>query len=621
MNRLDTQLNVPRYDAPDSDDSDNSEEYLFSSKEPSTTINVEEYEEDDESNNHFSQEFQPRLNQNIFLIEPENDTLLIGLKEKQRIFISGIFRLKIVKGGTVYNNVHYNASHDYFTMWHPLSNSIPAIQSSHYAGWNENFHIDAKNKEIVTNDLKEYPCVIRVQNAFVEGLLKASGLYTEVRYLWKIRDSLQSFTSANCCYHILSESFDHFEPLQISDEWLTNIEKLTMIHKNSPQDMRVIVLGGKNAGKSTFLRLLIENFMHGGSHENSEEMLYLDLDPGQPEYSDPECISLNRITSCSKVMGKHLGQSYRDILKQCYLGANSPQDIPNDYLESVNELVEYLEDQNYVGTSLINLPGWIKGFGLNILNYVIARYKPTNIIILESRSSKQYFEELKIDSQFTNFSGNSYKPALTKINANSSNPENLKFQAFQLRNFRTLVYFHTVIKNERRLKYDFKALIERPPFQMSFGSHGIRGIQFFEEFRDLIEEDIKVALEGTIVGLHVSKDIPKDRISFKGSFPMVRKGLKNLKFVSLALIHSIDAKNRLMNIYIPEFLTEKLDSDPQIKWVLLRGKSETPLCELCPPDTVSSSRQIPYISIEPRKKYEHVWKVRKNVLRRGHHMK
>lgn len=621
MNRLDNQINVPRYDAPDSDDSDNSEEYLFSPKEPSASIKVEEYEEDDGSHNHVSQEFQPRLNQNIFLIEPENDTLLIGLKEKQRIFLSGIFRLKIVKGGTVYNNVHYNASNDYFTMWHPLSNSIPAIQSSYYAGWNENFHIDAKNKEIVTNDLKDYPCVIRVQNAFVEGLLEASELYTEVRYLWKLRNSFQTFTSEDCCYHILNEGFDQFVPLQISDEWLTSIEKLTMIHKNSSHDMRVIVLGGKNAGKSTFLRLLIENFMYGGSYENNGEMLYLDLDPGQPEYSDPECISLNRITSSSKVMGKHLGQSYCDILKQCYLGANSPQDIPNDYLKSVNELVEYLEDQNYVGTSIINLPGWIKGFGLNILNYVIARYKPTNIILLESRSSKQYLDELKIDTQFTDFSGNTYKPTLTKVNANSSNPESSKFQAFQLRTFRTLLYFHTMIKNERHIKYDFKALIGRAPFQMSFGSHGIRGIQFFEDFRDLVEEDIKVALEGTIIGLHVSRKIPKDSIFFKGPFPMVRKSLGNLKFVALALIHSIDVKSGLMNVYIPEFLTETLDTDPQIEWVLLRGKSETPLCELCPPDTVTSSRQIPYISKEPRKKYEHVWKVRKNVLRRGHHIK
>ncbi|CDH17921.1 related to Polynucleotide 5'-hydroxyl-kinase GRC3 [Zygosaccharomyces bailii ISA1307] len=614
-------------DSPDSDTS-------TSSRELSTTIRKEnddkaEYDDEFEVNDDdldpgqdYEANFRPIFTVNVFSIDEENDAVLIGLTEKQTVFISGVFQLQVVKGGILYGHVHYNASKDTYTVWHPLSDSIPSIQSSFYAGWEEGIHIHDKHRDVVYSDLHDFPCIIKIRNAAVRNLMAISDLYPEVKNFWRMQQNLdQNFTSKDCGYQILKENVDFFIPLHISSDWLTIIEKLSLIHKNSSHDMRVIVLGGKNSGKSTLLRLLAQNFLYGGSSE--EELLYLDLDPGQPEFSLPDCISLNQVSRRSKVLGKHMGQCFYEVLGQHYLGSNSPQDIPDYYLQCVSELINLLDEQTFMGTSIVNLPGWIKGFGLNVLNHAIAKYKPTHIIILESKSSKQYFNELNVEDIFESTTRGEYRAEIMKVNANFSNPDEFRFSPPNLRTFRMLSHFHTQTKGKAYLEYDFKPLVMKPPFQVSFGFRGIHGIRFFEEFEDLHNDDIKNALEGTVVGLYYTLlDLKSFVTSKKGPFPILKSFPPGATFFTLALVHSIDVNNKVMNIYLPEFKAANVDKNPDVKWILVRGKSETPLCEICPSrNFFRGTSEIPYISFQRRKKYEHIWKVRKNIMRRGYQKK
>lgn len=611
--------NEDAFNYQDSSDSDSS----TSSREPTVTSRDEkfdnaDYDDGDQGIGDLEGPFRPVPNNNIFLIDERNDELLIGLVEKQRIFISGVFQLQIVKGGILYGHAHYNASRDRYTVWHPLCDSIPPIQSSYYAGWEEGIHIPEKHKDIVCSDLQDFSCIIKIKNAPVENFMDISNLYPEVKNLWKIQqNAVDSFATEKCGYRILVEGLDAFIPLHISGEWLTIIEKMSLAHKNSSHDMRVMILGGKNSGKSTLLRLLVQHFLYGESSD--DEIIYLDLDPGQPEFSPPDCISLNQISRFSKVLGKHMGQCFYEILRQHYLGSNSPQDIPNLYLQSVNELIDHLDEQVFMGTSVVNLPGWIKGFGLNVLNHVIAKYKPTHILMLESKSSKQYSDELNCDSVFESAVRGEYQAQVTKINANFNKMGESKFSAPNLRTFRMLSLFHTQEKSKISLKYDFNPLVTRPPLQISFGFRGIQGIRFFEEYEDLHKDDIKNSLEGTIVGIYCCPFDVKDLLTFKGSFPILKDFPEGTTFLTLALIHSIDVNKKLMNIYLPEFQITNMDQNPELKWFIARGKSETPLCELYPSKNFFGNSDIPYISCERRKKYEHIWKVRKNIMRRGHH--
>lgn len=620
------QADVPKYVADDSSDSDDSVgtiASIVSSKEVTVSVDVEEYDDDDDDDEAHTKpehEFLAIQNENVHLIEAERDGILVGLKEKQLIYIAGVFMLQVVKGGIIYNNVHYNASSDQFNVWHPLCNSIPAVQSSYFAGWEEAYHIGKKNKTLVVEDLKDYPCVIKIQNAPVEGLKKAGALFPDVKYLWSPRDGTRlSFTSKACTYFILREQIDSFTPLVISNEWSSEIESLTVAHKSSLYDTRMLVIGGKNSGKSTFLRLLLENFLYSGQKQNLEdEIMYLDLDPGQPEYCDPDCISLSPVSRGSNVLGRHLGQPLFKTLKQCYLGSNSAQEVPSLYLNYVDELIDELDKVDHMGTSLVNLPGWVKGFGLNIMNHIISKYKPTHVVVLESKASRRHLNEINLDLTFETQARSAYSPIIAKVTGASTNPDEFRFQAHQIRTFKTLSYFHTTEKTEVGVKYDFLPLLNRAPHQISFGSSGIRAIQLPEEFLDLHKDDLKTTLEGTVVALFTCEG---NADIVDNSFTITSIAQEGLDFKSLALIHSIDVENSFMNLFIPEFKLEKVKTNSHKKWIMVRARSETPLSEIYPIDNAFGDDRVPYISREQRKKHEHVWKVRKNVMRRGHHLK
>lgn len=576
---------------------------------------------------------------NVFLSKYE-DEILVGLHDKQEIFVSGIFDMEILKGGIKYNNIYHSSERKSdLTFVHPLSSSIPGIQSSHYDGWQEKFNsqpILDKFKACDKPTIDSFICIIKLTNSkSIVGLQEISLLYTDMKYLWKPRDYKQFDNSVmkKLNFAILPRTVNNFIPLEISKDWLQIIDKLTLFHKNSQYDMRTLIIGGKNTGKSTLLRLLMEKLI-----TDNETLQYLDLDPGQPEISDPECLSISQFDHLN-CLGSNWGKMNIQILKQFYLGVNSPQENPTEYFSLIDQLMTYFEQQNFPGSSFVNLPGWIKGFGVNIMNYVIRKYKPTHIILLTPDNISPLSTELDIPTNFESQLRDSYEPEIINLRSyhQQSSPfyngsiryHQLKFQPTQLRTIKTLISMHTVKRLENYVEFDFTPFLIQKPLQISFGRlNGIKGFRFFEEFANLHMDDIKIALEGTIVGLHIYMGDISKLTTLNGIYPMIQDGwsIDDIDYVTTLLIHSIDEKNQILNVYLPPYKVKELQTmfDQETNWVLVRGKTETPLCELMPPNNLLDNNNftnIPYITKERRKKYEYVWKVRKNVQRRGHFMK
>ncbi|CAB4255576.1 similar to Saccharomyces cerevisiae YLL035W GRC3 Polynucleotide kinase present on rDNA that is required for efficient transcription termination by RNA polymerase I [Maudiozyma barnettii] len=615
--------------------------------------------EDDEAST--SKGFTPTSGNNVLRIK-ERDLVftLIGLKEKQGVHISGVFDIQIIKGGIMYNGVHYNASKNRISFSHPLTDAIPEIKSSFHAGWDEPLFLTAKQKKLIDIQMLEnFVCVLKVSSANVDGLLGISSLYPDASSLWKPKYSpsciIPSSTDTFC---ILDKTYeDEYTSQSNPTSWQDVIDNLFVAFKNQEYDMRVMVIGGKNSGKSTFLRSLLETFMNktilnedGSTFKSQEDILYMDLDPGQPEYSDPECISLTEISPTHVAhLGQRLAQHSHKKLQQFYYGSSSPQDEPTLYMEQINEMMKYFEERESMGTTLLNLPGWIKGFGMTIVNNVIRLFKPTHVICIDS---SKLDAELEIQNEFANAFQIKYEPKIYNVDSifsHSTSQQNLqpRFHAPQIRTIKMLMSFHRLRSlNNMNLKYDFAPLLSQKPIQISYGAlSGIEGIQFYEEYSDLEENDIKGALEGMVVGLGLrrtwnNEGDAKPYRTIVDTYPIVKNRLKasNVLHYSLALIHSVDLENQIINIFLPDINKEKVkakteelrnsdnenDEEWRYSWVIIRGKSDTPLCELYPKELSAmfdKYETIPYISTSRRKKYEHVWKVRKNVQRRGQTMK
>ena len=666
-------------------DNDDGEILQLNTESREQTVVTEEYDSSSEAdtveptpnlstdNEERSKVFVPRENVNFFRMKGK---VCVCLLPNQFLYVSGVFTLQVVKGNVVYNNLQYTPSMvERLTFWHPLCNAVPSIQGRESIEWSK--PIEALQEFKVNLDM--YACILYVLPGPVEGLMDAYRLYPDVRYFWKPRPENEDGNESETDSQFSMETFTilqgidvQFSALEVPSSWENCIERLSMISKNAVYDTRVMVLGAKNTGKSSFLRLFIERLLfdsHNGHHYNdkndgadhssnngdngTDSLLYFDLDPGQPEYSLPESLSLTEITNKGqfRAVGNCLGQHNFSVQKQFYLGSANPEDNFNLYLEQIDDLIEFFEAELFYGVSVVNLPGWVKGFGMRLINHVIQRYKPTCIVVIDSPSTATSFnQELHIPQQFSNPLQRDYSPTIIHLSAFNSTLASRRpqprYQSSQIRTLRKLLLFHRLPDlddKSGKYRYDFRPLVNNSPLQIGLNVRGgIEAIKFDEEFKVLHKGDIKYALEGTVVAITLlrrdSHAVMHTDLNRGDLYPLVHKDIRNkdLTFLTLGMVHSIDEDKKVLNIYLPQRHVEMLrrlhtwsrdtsnssmEDTPEALWCIIRSKSDTLFCEICPPDGVQygwNIVQMPYVSVTGRKKHEHVWKVRKNILRRGY---
>ncbi|KRG00244.1 uncharacterized protein Dwil_GK26913 [Drosophila willistoni] len=146
------------------------------------------------------------------------------------------------------------------------------------------------------------------------------------------------------------------------------------LKKNS----RMIVVGGKNVGKSTLVRFLINRHLHRFSR-----ILLIDLDIGQPEVFIPQTIS------CTLINGPHLGPGFffnKEPDRAYVVGDINIVMCAEQYVRAVKQLLEYVHKNSvYMEIPwLINTMGYNKGFGQELIAFLIKTIKPTDVVEISS---------------------------------------------------------------------------------------------------------------------------------------------------------------------------------------------------------------------------------------------
>ena len=108
-----------------------------------------------------------------------------------------------------------------------------------------------------------------------------------------------------------------------------------------------------------------------------------------------------------------------------------------------------------------------------------------------------------------------------------------------------------------KYRYDFKPLVNNSPLQIGLNVRGgIEAIKFDEEFKVLHKGDIKYALEGTVVAITLlrrdSHAVVHTDLNRGDLYPLVHKDIRNkdLTFLTLGMVHSIDEDKKVLNIYL-----------------------------------------------------------------------
>lgn len=178
------------------------------------------------------------------------------------------------------------------------------------------------------------------------------------------------------CEYLLNCSFDepNQQAINISPFW-----KNVVLENSS----RVIVAGGQNVGKSTFLRYMVNSNLK----KASQKILLIDLDIGQSESFLPQTVS---VTILSKPL---LGPGYLQSLKPeeaIFVGEINVLLSPESYLRSVIELVKKVRGNKSFDRIpwVINTMGYFKGFGLELLINLYKIIQPTDVVQINDTFEK-----------------------------------------------------------------------------------------------------------------------------------------------------------------------------------------------------------------------------------------
>lgn len=162
---------------------------------------------------------------------------------------------------------------------------------------------------------------------------------------------------------------------------------------------KVVVVGAKNVGKSTCLRYAINRHLSMCS-----EVAVLDGDLGQPELSPPGMVTLTRLRQpifsqphLHLVTNEDNASAAAPRHEMAYwFGASTSQGDPEKYVSSLTKLVRYYHEkllpQKPTLPLLINLDGWVKGLGMQILEAILLQIQPTHVIQILGDLNSKVFE-------------------------------------------------------------------------------------------------------------------------------------------------------------------------------------------------------------------------------------
>lgn len=269
-----------------------------------------------------------------------------------------------------------------------------------------------------------------------------------------------------------------------------------------------MVCGPKGAGKSTFCKLLVNALVSRGAtpHQSGGRALggsvaFLDLDPGQPEYSPPGELSLFKLQSCNfgpSFTHPTIKSESDQLVRAHYFGHISPKDDPCHYYKCALDLFDHyqrISTTSYASLPLIvNSSGWIQGNGLKLLADLIKGFLLTDVIYMSTSGPGEVIGVLAEATNRVNIQFHQLASQASEASTKS---------AADLRMMQTLSYFHLDLSDEdnKELRWDPWPITRRAPLVVHYAGiqQGISAVMVLGDEQK--SEFMESILDGCLVGL------------------------------------------------------------------------------------------------------------------------
>ncbi|KAH3684572.1 hypothetical protein WICPIJ_004462 [Wickerhamomyces pijperi] len=572
---------------------------------------------DNNESKYVCSQFTPNDDNTIF----GSNYVVFGLKANQTLLIRGQYEMEVQRGAIMVNHCMYYSSRSKLKFISPICNALPLIKAAQVRDVNEVDDLKTKENEHLFSS--DYKSVIKCYH-LSSGLEKVGQIAPLFKNLFWNLDSLSNDELK--ALNSFEMGFNHsFSPVlaptnQVSilshSQYSAFLQTVSQLRQNN-ELLKILIIGGKNSGKSTLLNLTLQTLHKESSEDNTVNVL--DIDPGQTYLSPPDSISLSKTSefihgsSHLSLYNSHLSQQTSH-----YIGFTSPKDQPLRFNALLQDLMnKYTNDGELKNESLlINTPGWVKGYGVNLTRVIIEKIRPTHVVYLHSSNAAVPVKsELEMGgdevlSLLRDFPDVEVVPIRGSFGYNHHQSHTgVKYHSSQLRILKKLGYFHRVAG----FKFDFSPLLNKAPLQLSLdleqeGSLKMNVILNYNDLRIIEDDGYNSLLEGTIVSLYTITKSELQKLQpklakFEGKTPLLKSkdflriSQSALRFKSLCLVHSVDPESQLVNIYTPHTAGQLTKSSNE-EYIFIRGATDTPIMEIASTEMIKKFKKLGYKVIQ-----------------------
>ncbi|OJD16682.1 hypothetical protein AJ78_03192 [Emergomyces pasteurianus Ep9510] len=415
-----------------------------------------------------------------------DNAICIRLKLKMHLALIGQYDLWVKRGVVSIMGAKLQPSPHLYRVYAPSTHSLPVIKC--VSGIDDYAEIE-----------------IRSCN---NGLFRLKNLSNLYHRIWNSKEPVPgSVLKARqpLSYSILHSSSDdplkrHLRPLHLDKKWSLSIQTLSQ----RGDALRVLTCGPKGSGKSTFNKYLLNHLLsplplEASLRHSQDGVAFLDLDPGQPEFSPMGQIYLAHLRT--PLFGPPLShptldsQSQGYIIRSHYIGATSPKDDPDHYIMATMDLMNRYHElrQSYPQCPLIiNYPGWIFGLGLEIVISLVTSLGLTDVVYMSDKGPVEVVEPLTAAAL----------EADIRVTVLPSQPTDLVTRSSaQLRSMQMLSYFHSMQPQDNNRIWSDIPLCRTRPMTVTYSgaSQGVFGIMVTGSHHD--PDMLRDLLNGAVVGV------------------------------------------------------------------------------------------------------------------------
>lgn len=265
---------------------------------------------------------------------------------------------------------------------------------------------------------------------------------------------------------------------------------------------------------------------------------FLDLDPGQPEYSPPGQLSLvllSRPNFGPPFSHPNTAGDGCQIVRAHSLAAITQSSDPIHYMECVIDLLSHYRSlhSHTLCPLIINTPGWILGTGLELLVNIIKQARPTEIIYMSQDGPRDVVETLRQAAESIPF-----------LTLPSQSTEFTSRTAAHLRTMQYMSYFH-LNPDTADLSWNSGSITSLAPWEVRYVGRnaGILGIMCLGEQPP--PEMLRNTIDGTLVAIVVFDDmaaVPELENNLQNQSEHFGRSVENIESVESGLSMSIHEK-------------------------------------------------------------------------------